>query len=58
MAKLIYSMPTSLDGHTEDAHGHFGWALPKTRRCIPTSTSSLHRWESVKSDKSLDGRKK
>ena len=28
MAKLIYSMLTSLDGHTEDAHGHFGWARP------------------------------
>ena len=28
MAKLIYSMLTSLDGHTEDAHGHFGWGAP------------------------------
>lgn len=29
MAKLIYSMLTSLDGHTEDAHGHFGWGAPQ-----------------------------
>ena len=28
MAKLIYSMLTSLDGHIEDAHGHFGGAAP------------------------------
>ncbi len=28
MAKLIYSMLTSLEGHTEDAHGNFGWAAP------------------------------
>ena len=28
MAKLIYSMLTSLDGHTEDAHGHFDCARP------------------------------
>ena len=28
MAKLIYSMLTSLEGHIEDAHGHFGWAAP------------------------------
>ncbi len=25
MAKLIYSMLTSLDGYTEDEHGQFGW---------------------------------
>ena len=28
MAKLIYSMLTSLDGYTEDEHGGFGWAVP------------------------------
>lgn len=28
MAKLIYSMITSLDGYTEDDHGDFGWAQP------------------------------
>jgi dihydrofolate reductase len=28
MAKLIYSMLTSLDGYTEDEHGQFGWAAP------------------------------
>lgn len=28
MAKLIYSMLTSLDGYTEDEHGDFGWAEP------------------------------
>jgi hypothetical protein len=25
MAKLMYSMLTSLDGYTEDKHGRFGW---------------------------------
>ncbi len=29
MAKLIYSMLTSLDGYTEDAHGNFGWGAPE-----------------------------
>jgi len=29
MAKLIYSMLTSLDGYTEDAHGDFGWGFPE-----------------------------
>jgi dihydrofolate reductase len=28
MAKLIYSMLTSLDGYTEDEHGRFGWGAP------------------------------
>lgn len=28
MGKLIYSMITSLDGFTADAHGDFGWAEP------------------------------
>ncbi|HLA62810.1 MAG TPA: dihydrofolate reductase family protein [Rhodothermales bacterium] len=28
MARLIYSMLTSLDGYTEDAEGKFGWAAP------------------------------
>ena len=28
MAKLIYSMLTSLDGYTQDARGGFGWAEP------------------------------
>jgi hypothetical protein len=25
MARLVYSMLTSLDGYTEDEHGRFGW---------------------------------
>src|SRR5438445_13807562 len=29
MAKLTYSMFTSLDGYTEDGHGGFGWGAPK-----------------------------
>jgi hypothetical protein len=29
MAKLIYSMPMSLDGYTEDAHGRIGWGAPE-----------------------------
>src|SRR5882762_606149 len=29
MAKLIYSMFTSLDGYTEDEHGRFGWGAPE-----------------------------
>ena len=29
MAKLIYSMLTSLDGYTEDEHGRFGWGAPE-----------------------------
>ena len=29
MAKLIYSMLTSLDGYTEDEHGRFGWGVPE-----------------------------
>ena len=28
MAKLIYSMRTSLDGSTEDEHGGFDWSAP------------------------------
>ncbi|WNG55928.1 dihydrofolate reductase family protein [Archangium gephyra] len=28
MARLIYSMLMSLDGYTEDQHGHFSWAAP------------------------------
>ena len=28
MAKLIYSMLTSLDCYVEDEHGGFGWAAP------------------------------
>jgi dihydrofolate reductase len=28
MARLIYSMLTSLDGYTEDANGKFGWGAP------------------------------
>ncbi|MGC2111845.1 MAG: dihydrofolate reductase family protein [Candidatus Korobacteraceae bacterium] len=28
MAKLIYSMCTSLDGYTQDEHGRFGWSAP------------------------------
>lgn len=28
MAKLIYSMISSLDGYTEDAQGRFGWGAP------------------------------
>ncbi len=29
MAKLTYSMFTSLDGYTEDGHGGFGWGAPE-----------------------------
>lgn len=29
MAKLIYSMLTSLDGYTEDPQGKFGWGAPE-----------------------------
>ena len=29
MAKLTYSMLTSLDGYTEDEHGRFGWGAPE-----------------------------
>jgi dihydrofolate reductase len=29
MARLIYSMLTSLDGYTEDAQGRFGWGAPE-----------------------------
>src|SRR6478735_970345 len=28
MARLIYSMLTSLDGYTEDANGKYGWGAP------------------------------
>ncbi len=28
MARLLYSMFTSLDGYTEDEHGEFGWGYP------------------------------
>ena len=34
MAKLIYSMLTSLDGHTEDAPATLAGRV-LTRRCIP-----------------------
>ena len=40
MAKMIYSMLTSLDGYTEDEHGQFGWALPKMHQFTRTSTNS------------------
>ena len=33
MARLIYGMFTSLDGYTEDEHGHFGWGAPEDVRC-------------------------
>ncbi|XXX77505.1 dihydrofolate reductase family protein [Sorangium sp. So ce134] len=29
MARLIYSMIMSLDGHTEDEHGRFDWGAPE-----------------------------
>lgn len=29
MAKLIYSMLTSLDGYTEDERGRSGWGAPE-----------------------------
>jgi dihydrofolate reductase len=29
MAKLIYSMFVSLDGHAEGAHGGFDWGAPE-----------------------------
>src|SRR2546426_8911978 len=29
MAKLTYSMFTSLDGYAEDGHGGFGWGAPE-----------------------------
>jgi len=29
MAKLTYSMFTSLDGYAEDGHGGFGWTAPE-----------------------------
>jgi dihydrofolate reductase len=29
MARLIYSMLTSLDGYTEDENGKFGWGAPE-----------------------------
>lgn len=29
MARLIYSMLTSLDGYAEDEHGDFGWGAPE-----------------------------
>ena len=29
MAKVIYSMLTSLDGYTEDEYGKFGWGVPE-----------------------------
>jgi hypothetical protein len=28
MAKLIYSVITSLDGYVADEDGHFNWAVP------------------------------
>ena len=39
MAKLIYSMITSLDGYAEAARATSDWAAP-TRRCTPSSTTS------------------
>ena len=44
MGKLIYSMLTSLDGYTEDAHGRFGWGAPEDEEVhsyINTLASSL-----------------
>ncbi len=41
---LIYSMLMSLDGYVEDEHGASVGALPKTKRCIPTSTTSRRQW--------------
>jgi hypothetical protein len=38
MAKLIYSMLTSLDGYTEDEHGRFGSGAPKDE-----AVHSLHQ---------------
>jgi dihydrofolate reductase len=32
MARLIYSMFTSLDGYTEDDHGKYGWGAPEDER--------------------------
>lgn len=32
MAKLIYSMLTSLDGYTGDEHGNFGWGAPENEQ--------------------------
>jgi dihydrofolate reductase len=32
MAKLIYSMFTSLDGYAEDAQGDFGWGAPEDEK--------------------------
>ena len=29
MARLIYSMFTSLDSYSEDEHGDFGWGAPE-----------------------------
>jgi hypothetical protein len=31
MAKLIYSMLTSLNGYTEDEDGRFGWGAPEDK---------------------------
>ena len=28
MAKLVYSMLTSLDGYLADEHGNFDWSVP------------------------------
>ena len=36
MAKLTYSMFTSLDGYAEDGHGGFGWGAPEDEE--------LHSW--------------
>ena len=35
MARLIYSMLTSLDGYTEDEHGRFGWGAPEDASGVP-----------------------
>jgi dihydrofolate reductase len=35
MAKLTYSMLTSLDGYTEDEHGRFGWGAPEDEEVHP-----------------------
>lgn len=41
MAKLIYSMITSLDGYVEDANGNFDWATPDAE--VHTFVNDLSR---------------
>ena len=41
MAKLIYSMLTSLDGYTEDEHGQFGWGAPEDASVCDTPSAGL-----------------